>query len=813
MSELRQAFRQLAKHPGFTIVAVLTLALGIGATTAVFTVVDAVLLRPLPVRDQDRLLVAWQVDRARGDAQFLFPFYYQDYEAARVRTRTLTDVAALPRHGPSQWVAQDGERDLVIGGVPVTGEFFRVLSAQAAAGRLLEPRDDVRGAGMAVVLSYGAWQREFGGTPDLVGQTIEVVGRNATVVGVAPRGFDYPRGTDLWVPALAWWNPDVAGGLDPRSRFVELVLVARLAPGAAPEQARAELEVIAAGVRLERPAPIAGQMAVVTAPLQDVLVGEVRPVLLLLAAAAGLLLLIAGGNVAGLLLVRGLDRRRELAVRTALGAGRGRITRQLLTETLLLGIAGGVLGVLLAGWGVGALLALAPPELPRIGEISVDGRALGFATLVSLLSAMAFGLLPALGVSALSPAASLSGGDRAVGAGGSARRTRHALVIGQIALTLVVLSGAGLLLKSLARLNALEPGFRAERLVLLEMAAAGGWTYETNEHRQLFWRLLDRVRALPGVVAATAVTTRPFSGSGGIDIVFTAEGQDAVAADANPWLNYEGAEPDYFRTLGLTLLGGRTFTAADRGDSPPVVIVNETMARQTWPNADAVGKRIRWGRPDSDQPWITVVGVVGDTRYRTFQEVRPTVYVPWEQGIPVNPYHLLVRSRTTAPVVPAVRRVLKEIDPSLVLQAATPMEEVLAQPLARPRFQTLLLGLLAGMGLLLSAVGLYGVVSYAVSARTRELGLRVALGAKHGDVVGLMLRGAAALAGGGIAFGLAGAAVGTRLLRRLLFQVEPLDPATFAGVTIVLVVVALLAAFVPARRAARVDPLEALRHE
>lgn len=813
VQDLRYAFRTLVRSPGFALAAILTLGLGIGAATAVFSVVDAVLLRPLPVRDQDRVVVAWQEDRARGAAEFKIPFRYGEYEAVRERSHALAEVAALPRHGVSRWIAKDGAEAIVLGGVPVTRDFFNLLGVRPALGRMLGPADDVRGGPVAVVLSHGAWRRAFGGDPAAVGRSIRLAGRSATIVGVAPKAFDYPRGAELWVPALAWWNPDAPGGLDAGSPYIELDLVARLASGATAEQARAELGAIATELRDERGARSDAGFAVVVKPLAEVLVRQVRSALLLIAAGVALVLLIAGVNVANLLLARGIGRRGEFAVRAAVGARRRRIVRQLLTETFVLALAGGALGVLLAAWGIDALLALAPPELPLLENVAIGGRVLGFATLVSLLTTTLFGLLPALGATSAAPARALTGSERALGPVGGAGRVRNALVVGQIALTLVVLTGAGLLLKSLARLHALDPGYEVERLTLVEIAVPP-WKYEAGaaQHR-LFEGVLEGVRALPGVLAATAVVSAPFSGSGGVDIMFAAEGQEPHAVADNPWLNYEGVEPDYFRALGLPILRGRGFTAADRENAPRVVIVNQSVARQMWPGENAVGKRIKWGRADSEAPWITVVGVVADARYRTFQEVRPSVYVPFPQGIPVYPQNLLVRTRAGAEVVPSVRRVLAEIEPDLVVRSAAPMDQVLARPLAGARFQTLLLAVLAGLGLTLSTIGVYGLVAYVVTARTREIGLRMALGAERRDILGVVLRGAATIGGAGVALGLAGAAAGTRLLRGLLFQVEPLDPATFGAVALVLAAVVLIASWLPARRAARVDPMVALRAE
>jgi predicted permease len=798
MNDLRFALRQLAKRPGFTVVAVLTLALGIGATTAMFSVVDAVLLRRLPVREQDDVLVMWKDHRVRDFPHM--PFTFAGFQDVRERSRTLSDIAAHAYWGVSDAIVRmDGEA-ASIAATPVSGTFFDVLGVRPAVGRMLRSDDDVPGAEPAVVIGHGLWQRMFGGDSAIIGTRLNLRERDFTIVGVAPEGLEYPRGAEAWHPIRPVWEDN-----DPR---LHVDLVGRLAPGATLDGARAELD----GILLELEAEGADQhedQAIVVHTLAELIVGDVRSALWILSAAVALILIIAGVNVANLLTIRGIARRQELAVRAAIGAGRGRIVRQLLVEALLLGLVGGALGVALAGWGIDVLLALAPAELPRMDQVGMDGRVLAFALGASVLSAVLFGLAPALTVARSQPAEALRSDRRAAG-------TRLAgpwqgLVIGQVALTLVMLIGAGLLIRTLIRLQSLDAGFETERLVLAEIAPPY-LEYDTHpELVALFERLREATAAVPGVAAVTTVLNAPFSGTGGHDIVFTAETQTADEAAANPWLSYEGVDPHYFETFGMPIVQGRAIDATDRG-GPPVVVVNATLARMLWGDADAVGRRIKFGGYDSTDPWRTVVGVAGDARYRELKDVRPGVFVPFEHGIPGMPRYLAIRT-LSADIVPALRRAVSEIDPDIVLVAVTPMGHLLAAPLAQPKFNTVLLGLLAGLGLTLSAIGIYGVIAYVVASRTHEIGVRMALGARTGDVIVLVGRQVIALAVAGIALGLAGAYAGTRLLAGLLYGVSATDAATFVVVPLIIMTVSVMAAFVPARRAARVDPMEALRYE
>jgi predicted permease len=668
-------------------------------------------------------------------------------------------------------------------------------------GRLLRPDDDARGATLVAVISHGLWHRLFGGDSAVIGAGLDLAERRYTIVGVAPEGLEYPRGAEVWFPVRPFWNQDEAR--------LQVDLLGRLASGVTPEAARNELDGILR--QLDQESPEHRDQNIVARPIADVILGDVRPALWMLSLAVGLILLIAGVNLAILLTIRGIGRRQELAVRASLGAGRDRVLRQLLAESVLLGLAGGALGLAFAQWGLDALLAFAPSELPRLSQVGLNGRVFALAGGTSVLAAGVFGLAPALGAARARPALLLRDAGRVAGAR-VPRGPWEVLVASQVALTLVMLIGAGLLVRSVARLAALDPGFDTERLVLARIAVPPSKYRTAAEAQAVFDRLRERAAAIPGVLAATTILNTPFSGTSGHDIVFTTEGQDLSEAQANPWLNYEGVDPSYFETIGLPILAGRPLTEADRHGGAAVVVVNQVMARRLWGDDDAIGRRLKFGGFASTDPWRTVVGVAGNARYRELTDVRPSVFVPYEQGIPAFPCCLALRTHGPG-ITPPLRQVLAEVDPGVVLLMATPVDRLLDAPLAQPRFNSTLVGLLAGLGLLLSAVGVYGVIAYAVASRTHEIGVRMALGARAADVVWLVLGQVARPCLAGMAVGIVAALAGTRLLAGLLYEVSPTDAVSFVVGPLTIMVVALLSAGVPARRAARVAPMEALRHD
>jgi putative ABC transport system permease protein len=800
--DLHYAVRSLRKQPSFALVAVLTLALGIGAATAMFSVVNGVLLRPLPVAEQERVMVMWGEQPARDFPHM--PFLHSMFEEYAEQNRAFETLAGIDYNGAWPRAMRDGDRTVTITGTWVTGDFFRTLGVVPALGRMLLPEDDVPGAAPAMVISYNFWQRHFGGDQSAIGREFRWNDQNFAVVGVMPRGFEYPRGAEFWTPLAPIRSVVMETHLD---------LVGRLRPGVTLEQARADVDAFLQRTDAERPPMLQGLRPVVT-PLPDLIVGEVRPVLLILTAAVLLVLLIACINVANLLFIRGSARVQELAIRTAMGADRGRIVRQLLTESGVLAVLAGAMGVVLAYVAVRGLVALAPPEVPRLESVRLDAAVLAFAAAVTLGTALLAGLAPALWSSVGNPSTTLRSGAR-VGSGTTrVRRVRQALVAGQIALALLVLVGAGLLLRSLANLQRVDLGFPRESLLIATLSLPPDKVGSRQEHLALLDEAIERARALPGVGAVTSVTRPPFSGPGGWDAPYTGEGQPTEAREANPVLNLELAGAEHFATLGIPIVRGRAFTDQDREDAAPVAIVSEAVARRTWPGEDPIGKRIKLGGPESPMPWHTVVGVVEDIRYRELVTPRPSIYFPVRQfGGPV-PMSLGLRTQVdAASVVPALRSALLQVDPDLQLVEAAPLTQLLAAPLARPRFSAALLSVFAGLALVLAAVGIYGVMAAYVRQRWHEFGVRMALGAGAGDVRRLVLGQGLLLALVGAGLGAVAALAGTRVLSAVLFGVSPTDPLTFAGVATVLLLVALAACYLPARRATQVDPMVSLRAE
>ncbi|GLC25786.1 ADOP family duplicated permease [Roseisolibacter agri] len=799
------ALRALRRTRGFTTAAVLTLALGIGLAAAVSAVADALLLRALPVREQDRVAVLWA---ERRDGAFAhFPFTLEDARLFVRDARSMRGVA---------FAAYEGARPAAIlddGGVTrlrrahVSGDFFTVLGARPLIGRALGPSDDVVGAAPVVVLSHAAWQRHFGGDPRAVGRTLRLHadGVAHTVVGVMPPGLDYPRGTEFWAPLVPG---KAVPGTD--SVFAHVDVVARLAPGATIDAARGE--VTAWYAQHEGPAWLSELRGVAT-PLPRLVLGDARPAMLAFAAAALLLLLVTCINVANLLLVRGLSRARELAVRAALGARRGRIVGELLVEHALLAAAGGALGAAVAFVATRAFVALAPAGLPRLEEVRPGAGALLGAAAVTGVTMLLAGVAPAVLASRVDVQGALRSGARH-GAGRGARRLRETLVAGQVALALLVLAAAALIGRSLLNLERAELAFDGERLLVAELALRQD-AYDTPaKQRAMLTQLLPAVRALPGVRAASPVVAVPYAGSGGWDGRLEIEGQSERDAAASPLLNMEVVAPEYFATLGLPVTRGRAFTDADGEGAPPVVMLSERAAMVYWGDADPIGKRLQMGPPQARRTF-TVVGIVPETRYRDLREARPSVYFPLAQSFfPFAPSTLVVRAAgAPAQVAPALRRALAETAPGVALASATPFETLREAPLAQPRLNALLLAAFAGAAVLLAAVGLFATMATTVRQRTRELGVRMALGATARDVAWLVVRRGLVVASIGTVGGLAGALAANRALAALLFDVAPTDPATLAAVAIGLLVVAALASLLPARSGARVEPVTALRTE
>ena len=805
LQDVRYGLRVLLKRPGFTAVAVVTLALGIGANTAIFSLVSAVLVRPLKYRDAERLVMVWESAPAAG-----FPRDNPatgNYADWKEQNQVFEDMAAVDQRTYDLTGEGEPEKLFAFG---VTANFFPLLGSTPELGRTFLPEEDRPGAARVAVISHGLWQSRFGGEREVVGRDIMLDGEPYTVVGVMPRDFqfEFPE-VGAWVPA-ALTPEQLANHSD---HYLEVI--ARLKPGVTAERAGEDIRAIMLRIATLYPNDAQG-VGAVAVPLREQLAGDARRPLTLLLVAVALVLLIACANVAGVLLARAASRRREMALRAALGASRWRIVRQLLTESLLLGGAGGLLGSLLALWAFAFLGQLIPPGMREMAELRLDVPVLLFTLAVSLLSGLVFGLATALHATGADLNDALKQGGARSGTGAGARRLRGAFVVTQVALALVLLVGAGLLIQTLYRLRGQYSGLRPESILTARTQLAGNRYKEHTQRVSFYERVLARVRALPGVVAAGYTTAVPLTrkgGSNGLSI----EGRDN-GPDSNWNASHRQVSPDYFRALGIPLREGRDFREQDDERAAPVAVVNETMARQYWPGESAVGKRFKVGTPESPNPWLTIVGVVADVRQMGADApVKAEMYVPYRQGAAYTffyPRDLVVRTSVTpGALAAAVRQAVHEVDPRQPVSGVRTLDEVLGRETAERRVGVVLLTAFAALALLLAALGIYGVLSYFVVQHTPEIGVRMALGARGADVLRLVVGKGMRLALAGVFVGLAGAAALTRLMRGLLFEVSASDPLTFCLIALLLALVALLACLVPARRATKVDPLVALRYE
>jgi predicted permease len=801
--DVRSAWRGLWRAKAFSATATLTLSLGITGTVVMFAMVDGVLLRPLPVRDQDRLIVAWKELRSSRFAHY--PFGGPDVEAVVEASQLLESGAGVTSNGAVAWVAvEDGSASYVHGAL-VTGAYFDVLGIRPILGRALVPTDDVAGADNVIVISHALWKRRYGGSRDIIGRRMRLGGTAFTVVGVMPPGLDYPNRVEVWrtvrsVPAGAPFG-DAA--------HYELDLIARLRPGVTVDQAAAELASMVRRFEANAPPDQPRHLTTVVRSFEEVMVGDLRPAMLALFGAVALVLLIAAANVANLLLLRGERHGRELAVRAALGAGRRRILGLAFAESLTLATAAGAAALVASWWSLAALVNLIPDRLPRGDDIRIDARVLAFGMAVAFLTALATSIVPGLASVRRDLVAQLHnrhGGRRGV-------LGRRALVAAQVGLAVMIVAGAGLLTRSLLKLQAIDLGLSADHLMFIDLVPSPKFTAPTY-HSRFLDELVGRLESTPAIAAATPVNVSPFSGLGGWDVPrFTAAGQTAAEAAANPSLNLESIHANYFEALQIPIRRGRSFTDADREGAVKVAIISEDVAARTWPGSDPIGKRLKMGGLDSEDPWLTVVGVAGPTRYRELAKPRATLYLPAKQFL--NMARTLV-VRSTAPlelIASLAREQVRALDSDVQIIRVVPFTGLLKEPLARPRFNVWLVGIFAIAALLLASVGLYAVIAAYVRQRDREIGIRVALGATAANVRNLVLIEALRLAAAGAAAGLIGAVATTRLVRGMLFEVDSLDPPALAGAALLLIAASLLAAYVPARRATRLNPTRLLRSQ
>jgi putative ABC transport system permease protein len=798
--DVRYAIRLLLKRPGFAAVAILTLALGIGATTAIFTVVNAVLLRSLPFRDAERL-VQVRIISSNGED---FPLPDADFLAWRSQNQTC-DAVAVYNAGP-ETLTGDGAPER-IGTASVTDRFFDVLGARPLLGRVFQEGDDKPGAAKLVVLSHAFWTRRFKADPAVVGRTVLLGAVGHTVVGVMPPGFRFPLADiDAWETLTM--NPPTRRGP------YYTTGIARLNAGIGIAELRANLGIVAAGLKRQYPAP--EDWTIDAVPLQEAIVGDVRRILYVLLGAVGFLLLIATANVANLLLARAAAREREIAVRGALGAGRRRIVAQLVTESVVLALVAGLVGLLIAAWGTQVLLAMAPKSIPRLDEAGMNVPVFLFALGVASLCGIVFGVVPALRASRMPLVETLKDGGRGASGAGH-RRVQRLLVVVEIALALMLSVGAGLMIRSFAELQRVSPGFDSGHLLTFEVALPNSSYKEDARVRGFYDALVQKLEAVPGVRSVGLTVSLP------PDLLqvtdnFMVEGQVLPPGRSAPVGPVVMASDALFTTLGVPLIRGRMFDARDEAGRAPAVIVNEALAAKYFPGVDPVGRHLKIGGPErpiaANNPWMEIVGVVGDIKYSGLQAApEPTYYLPYRQN-PWNGQFVVVRTRSDpAALAAAAREAVAALDKDIPVARMRTMDEVMTASVAPPRFRTVLVTIFALVGLLLAAIGIYGVMAYAVAERTHELGVRIALGAERRDVVRLVLGEALVLAAAGVAAGLAGALATTRLIQSLLFGVTTTDTMTFAGIGALFFATAIVASWIPTRRALSVDPMIALRYE
>src|SRR6266404_3437964 len=807
LQDFRYAIRTMASNRAFSVVAVLVLALGIAANTVIFSVVNAVLLRALPFPDADRIVMVFESDLQRHTEEAIAGANFIDW---RDQNQVFESIATYREESFNLTGADRPER---VPGVIATSALFPTLGVKPMLGRAFQSEDENRGGGRVAVISRSLWERRFGADPNVVGQKLIANGEPLTVVGVMPGEFTFPEQAELWIPPKQVvpehvLNPNANMATNRDSHY--LSAIARLKAGVTFAEAKADIDAVASRMAEQDPNNNMGRGAKLVS-LRESEVGDIRATLLVLFGAVGFVLLIACANVANLLLARATTRQKEIAIRTALGASRSRLVRQLLTESVALSIAGGGLGLLLAMWGIHSTVAILPASIYGAKDIGIDGMVLGFVLIVSLTTGLVFGLVPALQATKSDLNESLKEGGRGGTAGARRNRARGLLVVSEIALSVVLLIGAGLMIKSFIRLEQVNPGFETQNIVTVRLSLPAA-QYPAGPRRAAFFQqVIARLQSLPGVQSAAAISRLPMT-AGNSSRGLTIEGRPNDGSGDGPGADYRVISPDYFRSMGIPFSRGRDFTDRDTANAPPVVIINETMASRYWPDEDPLGKRLRVAA--EGEPWMDIVGVVRDVKHFGLDsQSKAEIYVPYLRD-PWPFMTIVVRSTSDlASLSNTMRNEVWAVDRDLPVPDIRTMDQLLSGSVSRPRFNTLLLGIFASIALVLAAVGIYGVMSYSVTQRTHEIGIRMALGATQSDVLKLVVGQGMKLALIGVGIGLAAALALTRVLATLLFAVGATDPATFVIISALLTGVALGACFVPARRAMKVDPMVALRYE
>ncbi len=813
--DIRYGARLLLKSPGFTLIAVLTLALGIGANTAIFSVVNFVLLRPLPYANSDQLLMIWERNLKKGWSES--PTSSANFVDFRTSARNLEVAAFTDTNG--NFNLTGGDQPERVAGLRVSANLFPLLGVNPGRGRLFLPQEDQPGAGHVLILSYGLWQRTFAANANLINKTIQLNSQSYTVVGIMPPDFKFPpafsavvgsseesvSNADLWVPLT---TDDIPLVRDRR----DLKMMGRLKPGVTVAQAQADLNAIAS--RLDREFPdVNGGIETHVIPLREQVTGDISLALFVLMTAVALVLLIACANVANLLLAKATGRQKEIAIRTALGATRLRILRQLLTESVLLGLLGGLLGLLFAVIGAKTLIAFVTTNIPKLKDFTFDATVLLFTLLIALVTSLFFGLAPAIDASKPNLNEALKEGGRSSSGSASRQRLRDFLVITEVALAVILVTASGLMFRSFLRLQGVNPGFNPKNLITLEVELPDAKYHAAQQQQNFQQQLLQRLTTIPGVQSAATVDNVPF-GVNAFNTSFMIEGRPVPAVTERPRAFYRVISPNYFRTMGIPFRRGNEFTDRDSAEMPGVAIINETATRKYWPGEDPIGRKIKRGRPESKNPWVTIVGIAGSASQLSLrEESQPEIYVPFLQNTTPN-FSLVVRTASDPKTITgAIRKEVWATDKDLPVSNMKLMDELISNSTAQPRFYVILLTVFAALALILAAVGVYGVMAYSVTLRTRDIGIRMAVGAQPMDIFKHVIGHALMLASIGLVIGLVLAGTSTLVMKSLLFGISPADPLTLIVTALILLAVALLASYLPARKATKVDPMVALRYE